>query len=111
MGGGAAGVDRHALVLAVDHDVGVKAGADDELRARFQRLVHLGGGEHGARAHQHVGLGLAHEADGGGGARRAEGHLRHGQPAFTQGRGQRRRVPLGMVQFDDRHHAGLGNAL
>ena len=105
------GVDRHALLLAIDHDVRVKAGADDELSARFQRLVHLGGGENGAGAHQHLGLGLAHQTDGGGSARGAEGHFRHRQPALAQGRGQRGGVTLGVVQFDDRHDADLGNAL
>src|SRR5699024_6727833 len=56
-GGGAAGEHGHALGLAVLDDVHVQAGGDDELGAGGQGLIHLSGGEDGARAHQHIGAG------------------------------------------------------
>ena len=108
---GAAGVDGHALGLAVSHDLGVQAGGDDELSARLQGLVHLSGGQDGTGAHHHLGAGVLHDLHGLGSAGGTEGDLRHGHAARTQGLGQVGRVTLGVVELDDRHDADLGNTL
>ena len=109
--GGAAREHVDAHLLAVFDQLGIHARGDDELRARGHGLIHLPGGEHGARADQHFGELLAHGLDGDGRARGAEGDLGHRHAARDQRLGQRRRVALGVVQLDDRHHADLGNAL
>ena len=108
-GSGAAGEDVHAFFLAVPDQVRVHARGDDELGARRQGFVDLRRGQDGACAHDHVRRSFLHEPDGIRSACRPEGHLGHRYAAGAQGLGQGGGVPLGMVQLDHRHHAGLGD--
>ena len=104
-GGGAAGEDGDVLLLGVGDELGIKAGADDEVAAHRNDGVNLRGGGDGAGADEHIGAGFLHELDGLVSAGSAEGDLRHGDVARAESLRKTDRVALGIVELDDRHHA------
>ena len=89
----------------IGYQLRVEAGAHDEVAARSDHLVDLGGGGDVARAHQHIGAGLLHELDGRIGSGGAEGDLRDGYAARAEGFAELGGVALRVVELDDRHHA------
>ena len=100
------GQHRQLEVDAMAHDVLVKARAHDEARAGGDGLVDLLDGEHGARAHDHLGMGLVHGLDAGGGAARAERHLGRVHAGSGKGVGHRHGI-LDLLEHDNRHNAEL----
>src|SRR5699024_9065750 len=93
----------NAELLAVSDQLGVHAGGDDELRACCDSFVNLGGGEHGARADEHLREIVAHQLDSGGSACRTERNLGNRYTAGDQGLRQRDRVTLRVIELDDRY--------
>ena len=107
-GCGGAGDHQGPLGKDIPYGVRIKTGADDEFRPRVQGPVHLLAGQHGARAHQHLGdlpRDGAHGLLGRGGA---EGHFRHRQAARHQRPRQRHRL-LRVVDGDHGHNADVGD--
>ena len=108
--GGGAGEHQGALVKAVLHGVGVKAGGDDELGAGSQGAVQTLAAGDGAGADDHIGHLGRDGADGLLGCGGAEGDLGRVEAAGHEGLGQRHGL-AGVVNGDDRHDADFGQGM
>jgi hypothetical protein len=67
---------HHARLARDARDFEREIGRDDEARSGFERLLRLGGGEHGARSHHEIGVHaqLGHDV----------GRVRHGECDLDQ---------------------------
>ena len=107
--GDAAGGDGNMVFHAPAHDLFVKAGRDDELRAGFDGLLALLQRDDRARADEHLRAALADGPDGIGSGGGAEGDLHHVDAACDHGL-RRRDGVLRMFQHHNGHNARAGKS-